>query len=101
MHNLDEGCKNIFPPNIVSLEGELTSPFQRSLAFSLSLPPLLGLGIHLRPATKGTYPLGNPRRSVRSSYPIPVSMLLLPLPDIPIEKRTTVVFYPDAKPSTS
>jgi len=37
----------------VSLEGELTSPFQRSLR---SLPPLLGL----RPATKGQYPLGSP-----------------------------------------
>jgi len=37
----------------VSLEGELTSPFQRSLR---SLPPLLGL----RPATKGPYPLGSP-----------------------------------------
>ena len=36
----------------VSLEGELTSPFQRSLR---SLPPLLGL----RPATKGAYPLGS------------------------------------------
>ena len=35
------------------MEGELTSPFQRSLR---SLPPLLGL----RPATKGTYPLGTP-----------------------------------------
>ena len=39
----------------VSLEGELTSHFQRSLC---SLPPLLGL----RPGTKGSYPLGSPRR---------------------------------------
>ena len=37
----------------VSLEGGLTSPFQRSLR---SLPPLLGL----RPATKGPYPIGSP-----------------------------------------
>jgi len=36
----------------VSLEGKLTSPFQRSLC---SLPPLLGP----RPATKGAYPLGS------------------------------------------
>ena len=42
---------------IDTLEGELTSPFQRSPRFHRgSLPPLLGL----RPATKGTYPLGTP-----------------------------------------
>jgi len=44
----------------ITLEGELTSPFQRSLVLSRSLPPLLGLGRGLRPATKGSYPLGTP-----------------------------------------
>jgi len=39
--------------SLISLERELTSPFQCSLR---SLPPLLGL----RPETKGTYPLGIP-----------------------------------------
>ncbi len=55
--------------SIVTLEGELTSPFQRSLALSHSLPPLLGLGINPRPATKGAYPLGSHRLSVPRGKP--------------------------------